>query len=99
MIRITCEQDGFRRAGMAHPKGASEYPDDHFSEDQLVQLQAEPKLTVEIVEDKKLSEAELIAAIGQAESPEAIAALLPKGEKRKKVKEAAEKRAEELAKA
>lgn len=53
MIRITSKQDGFRRCGVAHPKAATEYPDTAFTPDQLEQLQAEPMLTVEMVETKK----------------------------------------------
>lgn len=58
MIRITAKQDGFRRGGIAHPKEATEYPDNAFSKEQLEALQAEPLLKVEIVtgEKKKKSE-------------------------------------------
>jgi len=51
MIRITSKQHNFRRCRIAHPKGTTEYPDDKFTEEQIKILQAEPKLTVEIVED------------------------------------------------
>ena len=47
MIRISSKRDGFRRAGMAHPKGPVEYPDDQFSEEQLKAMKAEAMLTVE----------------------------------------------------
>lgn len=50
MIRIRSHQDGFRRAGMAHSKEWKEYPDDHFTEEQLEQLKAEPVLQVEEAE-------------------------------------------------
>jgi len=52
MIRITSKQHNFRRCGVAHPKGTTEYPDDRFSSAELKVFQAEPKLTVEIVEEK-----------------------------------------------
>ena len=52
MIRITSRVDGFRRCGVAHPKAATEYADDRFSKLELKILQAEPMLTVEIIEDK-----------------------------------------------
>jgi len=52
MIRITSKRDGFRRAGMAHPKGPMEYPDDRFSEDQLTALKAEAMLIVEEVREE-----------------------------------------------
>ena len=50
MIRIKSKYHNFRRCGMAHPKGPVEYPDDRFSEEELSILQAEPTLTVEIIE-------------------------------------------------
>lgn len=53
MIRITSTQNGFRRAGIAHPAGTTEYTDETFTKDQLATLQAEPKLVVELVADKK----------------------------------------------
>ena len=40
---------GFRRGGHAHPADAT-YPADHFTAEQLAQIQAEPLLSV-IVED------------------------------------------------
>jgi len=49
MIRITSKQHNFRRCRVAHPKGTAEYPDDRFTVEQIKILQAEPKLTVEIV--------------------------------------------------
>jgi hypothetical protein len=45
-IFITSSIDGFRRAGLAHPKGTTEYPDGTFSEEQLRQLHNEPLLAV-----------------------------------------------------
>lgn len=53
MIRITSKQHLFRRCGVAHPKGVTEYPDDRFTEQEVIHLQAEPRLTVEIVEDEE----------------------------------------------
>lgn len=53
MIRIRSKQDGFRRAGTAHPAETTEYPDDHFTAHQLAELKAEPMLVVEEVADKK----------------------------------------------
>jgi hypothetical protein len=49
MIRIICPKDGFRRAGIAHPQGATDYPDKAFTSEQLKALKAEPMLAVEIV--------------------------------------------------
>lgn len=49
-VRITSSVDGFRRAGMAHPKGAIEHAGSAiFDPARLEQLLAEPKLTVEFV--------------------------------------------------
>jgi len=59
MIRITSKQHNFRRCRVAHPKGTTEYPDDTFTPEQLKVLQAEPKLTVEIVEDGDLTVREI----------------------------------------
>lgn len=53
MIRITSKVDGFRRCGVAHPKAATEYADDQFTKEELKALQAEPMLTVEVVEGKQ----------------------------------------------
>mgnify|MGYP000212220957 CR=1 FL=1 len=50
-IRITSTIAGFRRAGVAHPAEPTDYPDDHFSAKQLQQLETEPRLVVEQIED------------------------------------------------
>ena len=50
-IRITSSIAGFRRAGMAHPATPATYTDDHFSVEQIRQLEAEPRLVVEHIED------------------------------------------------
>jgi hypothetical protein len=50
-IRITSSVPGFRRAGMAHSAGPVTHPDGTFSDAQLAQLQAEPRLVVEIMDD------------------------------------------------
>lgn len=52
MIRITSTLDGFRRGGIAHPKGTSEYPNATFTKEQLKQITAEPLLSIEIVKDQ-----------------------------------------------
>lgn len=46
MITIVSKQDGFRRAGMAHPFGAHKYQDDFFTEEQIAILEQEPMLIV-----------------------------------------------------
>lgn len=49
LIRITCRQPGFRRAGLAHPARA-EYPAETFSAAQIALLRAEPLLDVQEIE-------------------------------------------------
>lgn len=51
MIRIISKRHNFRRAGIPHPKGPAEYPDDRFSDEELRILKAEPMLTVEELDD------------------------------------------------
>lgn len=46
-VRITSTKAGFRRAGIAHPAEAVDYPAGTFTEEQLAQLKAEPALIVE----------------------------------------------------
>lgn len=51
MIRITCKADnGMRRAGVYHPKGARDYADDAFTPSQLAAIEADPAFTVERIE-------------------------------------------------
>lgn len=57
-IVITSTVDGFRRGGMAHPKGTVEHPDGTFTDEQLRQLHNEPRLAV-------------IEAIGEVDGEEA----------------------------
>ena len=47
LIRITAKKDGFRRAGIAHPATATEYPVKQFSKAELERLKADPMLVVE----------------------------------------------------
>jgi len=53
MIRIRSKRHNFRRAGIAHPKDATDYPDNRFSAEELKVLEAEPMLMVEHIEDEK----------------------------------------------
>lgn len=46
-IRISSAINGFRRAGVAHPNRPTVYPDGYFSDAQIKQLKAEPRLAVE----------------------------------------------------
>lgn len=46
MIIITSKRDGFRRCGVAHVAGPTQWPDDRWTEAELAALMAEPMLTV-----------------------------------------------------
>lgn len=46
-VRIRSKVDGFRRAGVAHPKDATEYPAGAFTATQIKLLKDEPNLVVE----------------------------------------------------
>jgi hypothetical protein len=50
IIRITSKLDGFRRCGIGHPKAATDHPADRFTEAELERLQADPVLTVELLD-------------------------------------------------
>lgn len=54
-IRIIAAKDGFRRAGVAHSKAATDHKEDAFTEEQLEALQAEPMLTVQIIEAQQVN--------------------------------------------
>ena len=56
MIRITSKRHNFRRCGMPHHKGTTNYPDDQFSEEELKILEAEPMLTVERIKEAHSSQ-------------------------------------------
>lgn len=66
-IRIISSQDNFRRCGIAHSVNPTEYPDDRFTEDELKELKAEPKLVVHIVKEAPaLNVADLAARVRNA---------------------------------
>ncbi|BCS94610.1 hypothetical protein DSLASN_02420 [Desulfoluna limicola] len=52
-IVIRSTHEGFRRCGIAHAKAAVTYPDERFTDEEVAQLKAEPRLLVEVTEDKK----------------------------------------------
>ena len=104
MIKITAKQDGFRRAGAAHPAQTMEYPDGHWSPEQLVILQAEPMLTVQVLEGGKPKDVpprqniqNTMAAIAAATTVEELNKLA-EGEDRKTVLPAIDARRAELEK-
>lgn len=49
IVRIKARRDGFRRCGITHRDVPVDYPVDHFSDEDLERLQAEPMLIVEMV--------------------------------------------------
>lgn len=103
MIRISSKQDGFRRCGVAHPRTATEYADNVFTEAQLKALQAEPMLVVEVIEGDAGNDGKIIrpnakdsiAAIQAATTIEDLDKLA-EGEERKSVVDAIAKRRAEL---
>ena len=105
MIRISSRKEGFRRCGVAHPKGVVDYPDGQWTEEQLAALRAEPMLVVTSITtgdaggDKPIQanaaqSIELAKAAATGEDLDKLA----KGEDRKSVLAAIEKRRAELAK-
>ena len=102
MIRITSKKDGFRRCGVAHPKGATDHPDTRFTPDQLNILSNEPMLKVQHVENPepdgpggRPNAATTIALVQAAQTREELDKLT-EGEERKGVLAAIAKRSAEL---
>ena len=50
MIVITSKREGFRRCGVAHAAGPTQWPDDRWTEAELDVLMADPMLTVDYLE-------------------------------------------------
>ncbi|NVO00032.1 MAG: hypothetical protein HXX17_11955 [Geobacteraceae bacterium] len=103
MIRITAKLAGFRRAGVAHSKEATEYADDAFTKEQLKALQDEPNLVVEIVADgagkapgsvKPPTAEELIEKIKLAATVEEIGLILGEDSRKTVIAAAVARRAE-----
>ena len=57
MIVITSKREGFRRCGVAHAAGPTQWPDDRWTEAELDALMAEPMLTVDWVENQPAGDA------------------------------------------
>ena len=105
MIRISSRKDGFRRCGIAHPVGVTEYADDRFTDEELKRLKSEPMLVVAVIaaggqsgqpSGKAPTAAELIEKIKAAPTDEEVDAILG-GDQRKTVIDAANARKAELA--
>ena len=50
IVRIKSQREGFRRCGIAHSKVATDHPAERFSAAELEILQADPALTVELLD-------------------------------------------------
>lgn len=80
MIIIESKKHNFRRCGVAHPTGRTEYPDGTFTAAELAVMAAEPMLTVTVAPDAP-AEPEPAKTEAPAEQPDKPAA---KPAKRKK---------------
>jgi len=49
MIRIASKKDHFRRCGVEHSAAPTDYPDYHFTPEELTVLEAEPMLVVQLL--------------------------------------------------
>ena len=107
MIRITAKKDGFRRCGVAHPKSATDHPDNRFTAEQLKILQAEPMLVVQVITGgadpggksdppKRLNVPDTVALVLAATTLEELNTFA-EGEDRKGVLDAIAKKGAELA--
>jgi len=91
VVRIRCtRREGIWRAGVFHPAEWVEHPAAAFNEEQQQLLQGERLLEIEAA-DETLPAKEMVLLVGQAESLEELDALL-KGEQRKSVLAAVDKR-------
>jgi len=50
VLRITAAVNGYHVAGRRHPNQPTDVPADEFDDEQIAELKAHPKLTVEEVE-------------------------------------------------
>jgi hypothetical protein len=105
IVRITSRVEGFRRAGVPHSKTPTDYPLETFTRAQLKALEAETRLTVEVLEaedeepkTKRPNATETIKLIEAVKNLSELAAFFD-GEERKTVLEALTRRSEELGQA
>ncbi|WP_054906969.1 HI1506-related protein [Pseudomonas sp. NBRC 111135] len=83
IVRIKSARDGYRRCGVAHPRQVTDHPADRFTEDELERLQADPVLTVTLVDGDLESIQEPSGGLGAAPagaSPELAPAPVPAAE-------------------
>lgn len=71
IVRIKSKRDGYRRCGIAHPRLPTDHPAERFTEGMLAKLQADPVLTVELLDGEVpgASPEAGQAATGQAGEP------------------------------
>ena len=50
IVRIKSKRDGYRRCGISHPRLATDHLAERFTESMLAKLQADPVLTVELID-------------------------------------------------
>ncbi|MFI8744487.1 HI1506-related protein [Pseudomonas sp. NPDC077186] len=50
IVRIKSKRDGYRRCGISHPRLATDHPAERFTDGMLEKLQADPVLTVELID-------------------------------------------------
>jgi hypothetical protein len=87
MIQISSKREGFRRCGVAHPRGPVIYDNDRFSQEELEILGNEPMLVVVAAEGEaaamspdfdKMDDDELKALLTKLEIPIPAKATKPK---------------------
>ena len=66
IVRIKSARDGYRRCGVAHPKQVTDHPADRFTEAELERLQADPVLTVTLVDGDLEDDREPSGGLGAA---------------------------------
>lgn len=73
-IVIQARRDGFRRCGVSHSAERTEYPDGHWTAEQLAELKAEKQLMVVEVQATAADPATDPAATDDPETPAPAAA-------------------------
>ena len=69
IVRIKSKRDGYRRCGISHPRLATDHPAERFTESMLAKLQADPVLTVELIDGEMPTPAPESAGQGGGAEP------------------------------
>lgn len=69
IVRIKSKRDGYRRCGISHPRLATDHPAERFTESMLAKLQADPVLTVELIDGELPGSAPESAGPGGGSEP------------------------------